>query len=422
MRPFKCALLVSIMLMGGARGLGAEETQRTEAGFRAWISMFQDRMEGRGVPRDILKRAFASAQYLPEVMERRGAQAEHVRTFGDYLRGALRPERMTLGREMRQTHAKLLERVENETGVDRDVVLAIWGLESTFGTGLGRFPIISALATQAYAGGSRAGFAERQLAAALKLVETERLDPVALVGSWAGAVGHTQFMPSTYVAYAVDGDGDGRRDLMGSLPDALMSAGHYLKRARWTPGVRWGQRVRLPTDFDYSASGLGRWRPVATWIAEGVRAESGQLASLGKDAVLLVPTGYQGPAYLVSRNFRSLLRYNNAQKYAFAVGYLADALAGREATIEDWPDRSVQLTREQARALQSKLSDLGFDTGGIDGILGTLSRRAIQAFQASQGVPADGYLDGVLYKAILSAPDPQGQTVGGAADTDLVKR
>ena len=377
-----------------------------EEGFRKWIAQFRERALAAGVSAKTFDAGFAGIKLSGDVLERQTNQAEHVRSVGVYLEGALREERMTLGREMLGLHAALLARVERETGVDRHVVLAIWGLESTFGTGMGTRNIYSSLGTQAYANGRRVSFAERQMIAALKLMEAEQLAPETMIGSWAGAVGHTQFMPTTYLAYAVDGDGDGRRDLWRSLPDALMSAGRYLERSQWQRGVRWGVPVLLPDGFDYTLSGLGKWRSLAQWTADGVRASSGDFSRLGRDATLILPSGHRGPAYLVSRNFRALLRYNNATKYALAVGYLSDAFSGLKVNIGKWPESERHLSREEAFGIQRKLTDLGHDTGGVDGIIGTKSRRAIQAFQSKLGVPADGFLDQALINAIMeSKPD-----------------
>jgi membrane-bound lytic murein transglycosylase B len=317
------------------------------------------------------------------VAELAARQPEHVKSASAYVTGLATEERIAAGRRLAATHAALLDAVEATYGVDRNVLMAIWGIETAFGTEMGGRPVLRSLMTLALLDARRAGFWQRELLVALRLVQDGVVSADRLVGSWAGAFGHTQFIPSTFSRYAVDFDKDGRRDLPGSVADALASAANYLRASGWMPGLPWGFEVALPRDFDFAWSTPGRVRSLSEWRAAGVvaGAQAGLPPSL--ELQLLLPAGARGPAFLVSANFRAILRYNQANAYALSVGHLADRIAGGAALATPWPDDDKPLNRAERQELQSLLSVWGHDTGGLDGIIGDRTRAAIRATQRS---------------------------------------
>jgi membrane-bound lytic murein transglycosylase B len=289
-------------------------------------------------------------------------------------------------------HGNILSRIETRYGVDRQTLVAIWGLESNFGSNIGNHNVIRSLATLAYEG-RRQVFWRSQLLAVLQILQHGDISPERLVGSWAGAMGQTQFMPTTYNEHAVDFDGDGRRDLWSSSADALASAAHYLQASGWQQGQPWGYEVRLPTAFDYSMADPEVRRSLAEWTALGVEALTppAQHVTSETKATLMLPAGHRGPAFLLLSNFRSILKYNNSTSYALAIGLLADSLRGSDGVRAAWPREERQLGRSERIELQELLAKNGLEPGPADGIIGANTRKAVRAFQLQQGWPADGY-------------------------------
>ncbi|MEM7525249.1 MAG: lytic murein transglycosylase, partial [Pseudomonadota bacterium] len=304
---------------------------------------------------------------------------------------AVSDSRVANGREKAAAEAATIAGLEATYGVEKEIVLAIWGLESAYGFNMGSIPVIQSLATLAYDGRRRA-FAEEQLIEALRIIQSGDVEPGAMVGSWAGAMGHTQFIPTSYQAYAVDYTGDGRRDVWAEDPsDALASTANYLARFGWERGAPWGVEARLPASFDYSLADQSIWRPVADWRALGVTAVNGGPLPDHGEAAILLPAGAQGPVFAVYKNFRVIKRYNNATSYAMAVGHLADRIRGGAPFIADWPRGDRPLSRSERREMQRLLTQLGFDTKGVDGVIGPNSRSAIRGFQRARGLTPDGY-------------------------------
>lgn len=360
------------------------------AAFGQWVAGFRPHALAEGIRPEVYDAAMSAADYLPEVVAKDRNQAEVNRTLWDYLDTAVSETRIANGQRMLADHAALLDRIEAAYGVPKQVVVAVWGMESSYGASRGSFPVISALATLAHDGRRRALF-EAQLIAALKILQTAEVGVGDLRGSWAGAMGHTQFMPASWLATAVDFNGDGRRDIWGDDPaDALASTAAYLAKAGWSSGQPWGVEVALPPGFDFANSGKRDWRPVADWAALGVRAADGDLSDEGR-AALLLPGGAAGPAFLIFVNFRAIEAYNAADAYVLAVGHLSDRLAGKPAIRAAWPRGDRALTGAERRELQSRLTAAGFDTGAADGILGPKSIAALCRFQKANGLPADGY-------------------------------
>ncbi|QFS82496.1 Membrane-bound lytic murein transglycosylase B precursor [Roseivivax sp. THAF40] len=366
-------------------------------GFDAWVAGFRARARSRGISESTLDRAFRGAGFLPGVVARDRNQTEFKRSFEDYLNIVAGDARVATGREKFRQNSSLLSEVEARYGVPASITCAIWGVESRFGARRGDIPVISATATLAY-DGRRGDFFEAQLLAALRILERGDTSAGQLTGSWAGAMGHTQFIPTTYQAHAVDFRGDGRRDIWSEDPtDGLASAAAYLADSGWRRGRPWGLEVRAPEGLP---TGRGNRRTVASWTAAGVTsARGGALPALG-DAALLRPSGIVGPAFLVSRNFDVILRYNNSENYALGVGYLASRIAGGPPLSAQFPPDATGLTADDRKRLQELLTSRGFDTGGTDGVIGPNTEEAIRAYQASVGLPVTGTPSPALLQAL----------------------
>ena len=360
--------------------------------FPACIDALASQAEAAGVGERGLS-ALRRVERLPRVIELDRRQPEFQQTFSAYLTSRVSATRVATGRLMLASYRPLLERLTREYGVPGRYLVAFWGLETNYGGYLGRMPTLDSLATLA-CDQRRRDFFTAELLTALKVLERERLDPETFRGSWAGAVGHTQFMPSTYANHAVDGDGDGRIDLWNSVDDALTSAADYLQGLGWQRGQRWGREVRLPDDFEYLRTGLEQRRPLADWRAMGVTTASGEPLPAGDfEAAVIVPMGHRGPAFLVYPNFEVILEWNRSQSYALSVGYLADRIAGGGGLVAELPDVEKRLAKAQVRRLQERLADLGFDPGEPDGLIGPATRGALRAWQSLNGKVADGYPD-----------------------------
>ena len=336
--------------------------------------------------RKLLEREGISAR----VIERDRYQPEFLESLHRYTTRRLDAKRIARGQRQLEKHAALLERLRVEYGVSGEILIAIWGLESGYGEITGRFPVLHATATLS-AEGRRAAFFRKQFLTALLIAEREGFAPFEMLGSWAGAMGQMQFIPTTYWQYARDGDGDGRIDVWHNVDDALTSAAHYLQRSRWHEQKTWGVEVRLPDKFDFALADR-RWRKGAFWRKKGVQSahktQKKRLRNIAKSRLLL-PSGASGPAFLVSENFRSLLRWNNSTLYALAVGLLADRLAGapdlRRKPVEQ------DLRQEDIRRLQERLNALGFEAGLPDAVFGRQTRQALQRYQQREGLVPDGF-------------------------------
>ncbi|MGP3698150.1 lytic murein transglycosylase [Rhodobacter sp. NSM] len=366
----------------------------------AWVAGFRPRALGAGISADTFDRAFRSAGFLPEVIERDRNQTEFTRTTEDYLSIAASDERIALGRAALSRNAAVLSQIEARYGVEAEVVVAIWGVESRYGERRGNVPIVSALSTLAF-DGRRGAFFESQLVAALKILQAGDTDPSHLTGSWAGAMGHTQFIPTSYLAYAVDFTGDGRRDIWSDDPtDALASAAAYLSRSGWRRGQPWGVEVQLPAGFNTGLAGRGTTRSPAAWTAMGVRDMDGRAVPDFGPASILIPMGAAGPAFAVFRNFTVITRYNNAENYVIGVGHLSDRLRGGSPIRGRFPPDARGMTKADRQELQRRLTLAGYDTGGSDGVIGGKTEAAISAYEAANGLPVTGEPSIVLLRRL----------------------
>ena len=364
-------------------------------GWEAWVVRFRGRAAGQGLSPATLERAFAGAGYLPGVIERDKAQFHTRRTLEDYIAVASSDARLATGGQMLARHRAVLAEIERRYGVQKEVLVAIWGMESSYGALRGTTPVVSALSTLGYAS-SRAAFFEGQLVAALRIVQKGDIAADKMTGSWAGAMGHTQFIPTTYEAYAVDFRGDGRRDIWADDPtDALASAANYLAKSGWQAGKLWGVEVRLPSGADDLVT-----RPVADWRARGVtRAAGGALPDHGP-ATLILPSGAGGPAFLLFRNYKVFRAYNDSMKYALAVGHLSDRLAGGGPLRGNFGPDAQGLTLDERKEIQQRLTAAGFNTEGTDGVIGDKTTAAIRAWEAARRRPVTGLASKALLLAL----------------------
>lgn len=374
----------SPQLMTEVDARAAEEVRY--ANFNQWLSEFRRYAANQGISEATLASAFDGLRYRERVIELDRYQPEFVRAIWQYLDSAVSTTRITNGQEKYAQHRETAQQMQQRYGVPAEIIVAIWGVESNYGSNFGDFSTLESLATLAY-DGRRRDFARSELLAALRIIDQGDIAAEQMKGSWAGAMGHTQFIPSSFEAYAVDGDGDGRRDIWGSIPDVMASTANYLARAGWQAGQPWGTEVVLPTSFDYAQTGR---KSSAEWAAQGVRALNGDLPSFDSAAVI-VAAGANGPAFIVGPNFHAILRYNNATSYALAVATLADAIAGREGISQAWPRDEAPLTRDDVRTLQQRLNNAGYAVGTADGIMGPNTQTGLRAFQRDQGLVPDGF-------------------------------
>jgi len=370
--------------------------------FSACLESLEDRARRAGVDESVLRDVVPGLQQQERVISLDRKQPEFLQTFADYLGLRVTPERVERGRTLLERYRPFLLDLQAQYGVPPQYLVAFWGLETNYGSYLGRMPTLDALATLA-CDRRRSDFFSGEFVAALQLMQRESLEPVKMQGSWAGAVGHTQFMPSSYLRYAVDGDGDGRVDLWHSERDALASGANYLQSLRWQSGLRWGREVQLPADFPFQLAGQrDRRLPLADWAAHGVsRSDGSALPDVDVDAALLLPAGHRGPAFLVYENFDVIMRWNRSELYAIAVGHLADRIAGAGMLRADTGAQEA-LRKVDIQVAQRALNALGYDAGPVDGVLGSATRRALREFQLANSMVADGYPNPSTLKVIAS--------------------
>lgn len=394
--------MLAVISVSAAAQEAAQEAEREP--FETWAADFEARLLERGVEEAIVESMLDGLEPDMRIVERDSSQPEFVRPVWVYLAGAASDARVNNGLAAQAEHAAALAVVTDAFDVDPDILTAIWGLESAYGVIQGDFDLVRSLATLAWEG-RRRSFAEAQLFAAAEMIERGYARRDELKGSWAGAMGQTQFIPTTYLERAVDMTGDGRRDIWEEEADALGSAANLLTQAGWDGDAPVVFEVTLPDDFDYAAWSPTRRRAASAWALDGVRLADGEWAAddLYRSGRILIPAGASGPAFMVFSNFDALLRYNNSTAYALGVAYLAKRLDGLEALPDGWPEDDVPLTRTQARELQQALTDLGYDTGGVDGMIGPNSRAALRDFQRASGVTPDGYVGSRMYEAVMAA-------------------
>lgn len=366
-------------------------------GFQAWIESFKAQARTQGISDRTLEAAFRNVRLNQRVIELNENQPEFNRAIWDYMDGAASRDRLARGRKLLRQYRKSLGRAEREYGVPASIVTAIWGLESNFGTNLGGFNVIEALATLGFEG-RRAPFGREQLMAALKILEQGDITPERMTGSWAGAMGQTQFIPTVFLQYAKDGNGDGKRNLWDTRADVFASTANYLTEKGWQEGAPCFDEVALPDGFDFGVADISIEKPVREWADMSVKLVGGRPLSKrrGQDldvpAALLLPAGHRGPAFIAYPNFKIVLAYNNAISYALAICHMSDRFRGGQGFRKPWPrDERPLLSRAERVELQQRLQQRNYDVGEADGVIGKRTREAIRAYQRSKGMPADGF-------------------------------
>jgi len=380
--------------------------------FASWLADVRREALQKGISPATLDSAFADLQPIDKVIELDRKQPEFTQTFWRYLDLRVTDTRISRGKLLLAEHEDLLAAVSKEYGVPARFLVAFWGLETNFGDNTGGFPVIGALATLAH-DPRRSHFFRKELLAALTILDQGHIGLGAMRGSWAGAMGQPQFMPSTFARYAVDEDGDGRKDIWRSLPDVFASAANFLARLGWKSRESWGMEVRLPAGFNLDLVGLETKKKTAEWEALGVKTMAEESLETG-DALwsLILPAGYRGPCFLVGDNFSVILNWNRSNLYAVAVGHLADRLIGGGPLQSPRPELEEPLSIVQFRQLQSLLQMEGFDPGVADGIIGSGASKAIKAYQRSTNQPADGYPTTELLQQLIQAGSKAAQEEG----------
>ena len=392
----RAALSTAPLALATLLALGATAA----ADFASCVAGLRSAALSQGISGATFDRTMRGVEPDMKILELMNNQPEFKTPVWDYLATLVDDQKVREGRAMLSQHASTLARIEQTFGVDRYAVVAVWGVESDFGALVkgGRF-LPQALSTVACLGSRRRDFFKGELMATLKIIERGDLEPEKLRGSWAGALGHTQFLPTTYLRLAVDFDGDGRKDLVDSIPDALASTANYLKKSGWISGARWGYEVTIPAGYA-GPSGRKSKQSLESWSSLGVRKVDGSGLSALPAAGLLLPAGRNGPAFLVTRNFDAAYAYNAAESYALAISVLSDRLRGREGVQGDWPTDDRGLSRAERKELQERLIRRGYDVGKPDGAIGALTRAAIKDVEAKLGMAQTGRPGGKVFDAL----------------------
>lgn len=384
------APLLALLALGSA----------ARADFSSCVGSLRSAAMAQGISASTFDRTMSGVEPDMKILELMNNQPEFKTPVWDYLATLVDDQKVAEGRAMLSRHASTLARIEQAYGVDRHAVVAVWGVESDFGALVkgGRF-LPQALSTVACLGSRRRDFFKGEFIATLKIIERGDLEPEKLRGSWAGAFGHTQFMPTTYLRLAVDFDGDGRRDLVDSIPDALASTANYLKKSGWITGARWGYEVAIPDGYTGPSGRTGK-QATGFWASKGITKVDGSALSDLPPAGLLLPAGRNGPGFLVTKNFDAAYAYNAAESYALAISVLSDRLRGRPGVQGDWPTDDRGLSRAERKDLQERLIRRGYDVGKPDGAIGAMTRAAIKDVEAKLGLPQTGRPGGKVYDAL----------------------
>ncbi|MBD2748383.1 lytic murein transglycosylase [Microvirga sp. BT688] len=388
-RRLSGALLLGLSFTAGV-GLTAAPVQAQEASqaaFQRFVQGLWPEAKARGVSQATFNEAFRGVEPDAKIIALTKKQSEFVRPIWDYINGSISNERLKRGRDVAAEWSKTLAVVEKTYGVPRSVVLGVWGMETNYGSFTGSIYAIRALSTLAYTG-YRPEFFREELLTALQILQQGHVDPSRMLGSWAGAMGQTQFMPSSFMKYAVDGNGDGMRDIWSSVPDAMASTANYLRQQGWEPGLPWGFEVQLPKGFDfrYLKQNFAQWQTL------GLRRIDGKAMPRAGEATLFLPGGAGGPAFLVTKNYDVIKTYNSSDAYAMGVAHLGDRLMGGQPIQAAWP-KEPMLDKDQRQELQERLARLGFYEGNTDGKFGSKTRDAVRNFQLRRGLIPDGYAD-----------------------------
>ena len=366
-----------------------EPAAANERAFKAFIKEIKQEAKKEGIARKHLK-ALDRLTPDPEVQRLAARQPEYVKPIWAYLTHMVTEERLRLGRGELRSREAFLSGLEEKYGVPRGILIAIWGVETNYGGNKGSFSVLRSLATLGYEG-KRAEFGRQQLLYALRILQSGDVALAEFKGSWAGAMGHTQFIPTTYADYAADGTGDGIKNIWTEPRDALASSAYYLKRMGWEKGLAWGFEISVPSDFNFAEARIKNTKSPAYWRDKGVTALGREISDDVGNVSIFAPAGLRGPVFMLTKNFRVLLRYNTAPAYALAVGHLSQRFFGAAPFERDWPQADRPLLPQEIAELQRRLRKSGYDTGDVDGVLGRQTIAAVRDYQKDRGLAADGF-------------------------------
>lgn len=359
--------------------------------FDVWKDGFKREVLAKGIKPSVFEQALGNVEYDPEIIKLDADQPEFTRNIWTYLDNAISNRRIQKGKALLKEYRNLFNQIESEYGVQREILVAIWAMESDYGRNYGNKNVIRSLATLAYHG-KRSEFAHTELLYALNIIQNQKINPKRLIGSWAGAMGQPQFMPSSFIRYSVDQNKDGKRDLWKTVPDVLASIANFLAQSGWREGEHWGVEVKLPKPFDWRLNSSSYEMRFIQWRQLGVlRANAKPFEYPQRQASLFIPAGRFGPIFLVTHNFNVIKKYNNSSSYSLAVGLLSQLLAGKEGVHIAWPRENQALSRIQIEEIQRLLSRQGHNSGKIDGKIGAKTREAIRTWQLEQGLAGDGF-------------------------------
>jgi lytic murein transglycosylase len=384
-----------------------QKTCPTEAAnFADWVEHYEAFAYKGGQPKELIADAFEKVKENPDITVKQAKQPEFVTPVWTYLSKAVSDDRVARGQQQYALNRAVVDATARQYGVDSGTLMGIWGIETDFGRQFGDVNVFEALSNLGY-GAKRTDFACSELAAALTIANRDKIPVEKMIGSWAGAMGHSQFLPTNYLALAVDADHSGAPDLWTSMPDVFASTANHLTKAGggWTTGVPWGMEVKLPTGFPYQQAELDLEQPIAHWRQLGVKTVGGMpLPEYPGGTSIIVLTGWKGPAFLITKNFKAILRYNNSTSYALSVAYLGQRILGGQGVQAAWPTTEPALTLAERQEIQTRLAAQGYDIGKVDGVLGLKTRKAARLFQAKIAVPQDGYANKALLMALRSQP------------------
>ncbi|MFW5432195.1 MAG: lytic murein transglycosylase [Methylophilaceae bacterium] len=368
--------------------------------FSAWLEELKLEASTKGISEQTIASTFDNAQFLPHVIVLDRSQPEFISTFLTYVKKRVTLRRIVIGRLKLRVHNDLLSKIEMQYGVPKNILVAFWGLETNYGASTGNYGLPSALMTLAYEG-RRAAFFRSQLMDMMHIVDAGHNHVGSMRGSWAGAMGHMQFMPSTFLAYAADTNADGRNDVWHSLPDSFASAANYLSSIGWVYGEPVAIEVKLPPKFDYYQAQLAIRKNTKYWAALGVKQANGSLLPKLNNTAILMPQGWEGPAFLVATNFDKVMQWNRSINYALSVSHLADQLLGDRPIVHGLEAENTPISFNQAWALQAKLNQLGYNSGKPDGFPGRKTKEAVRSYQLEHHLPIDGYPSIDLFEKVM---------------------
>lgn len=368
--------------------------------FNAWLKALKEEARSKNISEQAIENTLKNATFLPRVIELDRSQPEFVSTFFSYIQKRVTRQRVEVGKSKLKQHSMLLDKIEAQYGVPKTILVAFWGLETNYGQNKGSISLPSALMTLAYEG-RRADFFRQQLMDLMAIVDAGHHDVESMEGSWAGASGHMQFMPSTFLEYSVDANQDGRNDIWDNLPDAMASAANYLSSIGWKQHEPVALEVKLPQQFEYYQAQLGLRQHSKNWAMLGVIQVDGTSLPAMENTAIILPQGWQGPAFMIANNFDVVMKWNRSVNYALSVSHLADQLLDGKSIVNGWNLDNVAITFSQAWAMQEKLNKLGYDSGAPDGYPGTKTKAAIRSYQLKSDLPADGYPSYELFNRLM---------------------